>query len=71
MPAALNDNPHYILLAEHVSRLEHISKDYPEELKRLREELDQLHASRKDFEDDMTVRWPGCNDTQPFADARM
>ena len=56
MPGVLNDNPHYIALVEHVSRLEHISKDYPEEVKRLREELDQLHASRKDFEDDLTVR---------------
>jgi hypothetical protein len=55
-PTALAENPHYKLLLDHASRYEYAAKEYPEEIKRLREELDQLHATRKEFEDDMIVR---------------
>jgi E3 ubiquitin-protein ligase BRE1 len=45
------ETPHYKILLEHASKLEHIVGENREQITRLAEELSQVQASRKEFED--------------------
>ena len=50
------DTPAYRALLAHASKLEQTIKDSGDELPRLREEINKLQASRKEWEEHVLVR---------------
>ena len=52
----INETLHYKLLLDHASHLESVLAENTQEMTQLNETLDQLRASRKEFEEEIQVR---------------